>query len=128
MMFTKVSTYEVIGRKIISVINNGNVWPVAGDEYSASTTLYFFEDGVKTGAQIVERGFDFNLFPVKIEAAVGYNYGGYFTKTTKNPGLILGKDWNLPSTFYRFPNKAIRGGDDVSGLTIPEKTFFFFRR
>lgn len=113
--------------RIISIINNGDVWPIAGNEYASATTLYFFEDGVRTGAQLTKGGFDFNVFPAKIEVGVGYAYGGYFTKTTRNPGLILGKDWNLPSTFYRFPNKAIRSGDGISGLTIPEGTFFFFR-
>ncbi|MEJ0001762.1 MAG: hypothetical protein WDN09_01065 [bacterium] len=41
---------------------------------------------------------------------------------------ITDGDADLPSTYYRFPDKTIRSGDKIDGTAIPPGTIVLFRK
>lgn len=101
------------------------VYPIAGEEYNAKTTIYFFPDTtIRTGKEIKES--EFASLPKGTKVLVGYVHGGKVTKS-RTAYDVVGKDYNLPSTFYLFPNGKIVTGDGISERTIPVGTILLFR-
>jgi hypothetical protein len=106
-------------------LDSTGVYGIAGEEYNASTTLYFLPDGkIRTGKEFKES--EFSNLPKGTKVLVGYVYGGKVTKS-RTAYSIVGKDYNLPSTFYRLPDGKILTGDDVNGNLIPIGTIVLFR-
>lgn len=106
-------------------IGEKGVYGIAGEEYNASTTIYFFPDSsIRTGKQIKES--EFKSLPKGVKVLVGYVYGGKVTKSRTAYGIV-GKDYNLPSTYYRLPDGRILTGDDVDEKEIPAGTVIIFR-
>ncbi len=102
------------------------VYSIAGEEYDSPTTIYFLCDGrIRTGAELTEK--ELNNLPKGTEVLVGYVYGGKVFEG-RTAYSIVGKEWNFPSTFYRFPDKSIHTGDDVDGNKLPIGTIVLFRK
>jgi N-acetyl-anhydromuramyl-L-alanine amidase AmpD len=101
------------------------VYSIAGEEYDSKSTIYFFTDGrILTGKQLSKS--ELNSLPIGTKVLVGYVYGGKVDKD-RTAYSIVGKDYNLASTFYRFPDGKVLTGDDVDGNKIPKGTIVIFR-
>lgn len=106
-------------------IGSDGVYKIAGEEYNAQTTIYFFPDStIRTGKSLKES--EFKSLPKGTKVLVGYIYGGKVTKS-RTAYSVVGKDYNLPSTFYIFPSWKILTGDDVDEEMIPVGTIIIFR-
>lgn len=101
-----------------------------GDQYAASTTIYFFARGtIRTGAELEATKFpaDPRALPKQTKILVGYIYGGKVTEH-RSAFSIANKFWNDPSTFYRFPDHSIKTGDEVNQSSIKIGTIVLFQR
>ncbi len=103
---------------------------LAGDDYDASTTIYFFPNGlIRTGQELTEQASLRKYLdnpPGGTRVLVGYVYGGY-VMPRRSAYYIARKKWNYPSTFYRLPNGRILSGDGVEENMIPSRTLIFFQ-
>jgi len=98
----------------------------AGDEYNNRTTLYFLPDGrVRSGSEIPAGELD--SLPDDVTVLVGYINGGYVTGT-RSAYDICGKQWDFPSTYYRFPDGKLLAGNRISERGIPKATMVFYRK
>jgi len=99
---------------------------IAGDEYRSRTTIYFLPDGrVRRGDELSES--EIGSLPAKAKILVGYVNGGYIT-AGRSAFDICGKQWDFPSTFYRFPDGTIQSGSVVNENAIPKATMVFYRK
>lgn len=99
---------------------------IARDEYKSESTLYLFPgDTVKKGSEMTES--DFKNLPVGTKVLVGYIYGGQVA-AKKSAFDICGKNWNLQSTYYLFPNGTSKAGNNVDAKKIPPGTKIFYRK
>jgi N-acetylmuramoyl-L-alanine amidase len=102
---------------------------LAGNDYAARTTIYFFPDGmIRTGIELKRRKTTRHLLtksPKGTRILVGYVYGGY-VKSRRLPSSIAGTKWNYPSTYYRFPDGRIVSGDEIDAAAIPAGTLVFY--
>ncbi len=106
-------------------ITSKGVYSIAGEDYDSKSTIYFFSDGrILTGKQLTKN--ELNSLPLGTKVLVGYVYGGKVDKD-RTAYSIVGKDYNLASTFYRFPDGKVFTGDDVDGNKIPKGTIVIFR-
>jgi hypothetical protein len=103
---------------------------VAGEAYDDHTTIYLFPSGmVRTGKALKSKRSTRRLLtnvPAGTKVLVGYIYGGH-VKKDRLPGRIAGAKWNYPSTFYRFPDGRILGGDEIDPKSIPPNTLVLFQ-
>lgn len=100
-------------------------WSLAGKEYDAKTTIYFFPDGlVRRGDQLNKSRL--NSLPDDTKVLIGYIYGGHITRT-RSAYEVAGGKWNYPSTIYRMPDKEIKTGDELNQNHIDKGTLIFFR-
>lgn len=103
---------------------------LAGDDYDASTTIYFFPNGlIRTGEELTDQASLRKYLdnpPGGTRVLVGYVYGGY-VMPRRSAYYIARKKWNYPSTFYRLPNGRILSGDEVEENMIPSRTLIFFQ-
>ena len=98
---------------------------IAGEEYNAATTIYFFPDGrVKQGNELVDK--DFASLPKNAGLLVGYTHGRSIT-AKRSAFDVCGVKWNYSSTVYRFPDGSLRNGDEVNENAIPKGALVFFR-
>ncbi len=98
---------------------------IAGDEYNAKTTYYFFTDGsYKTGDKLTAA--EFNNMPAGTKVLVGYTYGGRVT-ANKSAFDICGKRWNFPTTFYLLKDGTLRAGSTINERQIPSNAHLFFQ-
>lgn len=106
-------------------VSSKGVYSIAGEDYNSKSTIYFFSDGrILTGKQLTKS--ELNSLPIGTKVLVGYVYGGKVDKD-RTAYSIVGKDYNLASTFYRFPDGKVLTGDDVDGNKIPKGTIVIFR-
>ncbi len=104
---------------------DGSAAEIAGDEYAAGTTIYFFPDGrIRSGMELSAS--DFGQLPLRTLVLVGYTQGGRVS-ARRSAFDICGKRWNLPSTVYRFPDGDLVTGAVVRENAIPANTWVFFR-
>ncbi|MEE8583262.1 MAG: hypothetical protein V3T83_00225, partial [Acidobacteriota bacterium] len=103
---------------------------LAGEDYSALTTIYFLPNGmVRTGRELQRSSSGRRMLeslPAGTRVLVGYIYGGH-VKGRRLPVQIAGIKWNYPSTFYRFPGGRIINGDAVDATSIPQGTLIFYQ-
>jgi N-acetylmuramoyl-L-alanine amidase len=103
---------------------------IAGDSYSARSTIYFFPDGlVRTGYELQRRRSTRGMLrklPPGTRVLVGYVYGGH-VKSRRPPSSIAGHKWNYPSTYYRLPDGTVVSGDEIDAAAIPAGTLVFFQ-
>lgn len=104
-------------------------WSLAGNQYAADTTIYFFRSGViRTGKQLQDTDpYLLTHLPRGTRILVGYVYGGR-VDGTRTPSKIVGVAWNDPSTIYSFPNHTLKTGDEVNDRGIPPGTTVLFQR
>jgi N-acetylmuramoyl-L-alanine amidase len=104
---------------------------LAGTDYDKSTSIYFLPDGmIRTGGEMKRRRhlrIILNKPPAGTRVLVGYVYAGH-VKTRRRPARIAGIKWNYPSTYYRFPDGSIVGGDQVGDTAIPAGTLVFYQQ
>lgn len=106
-------------------VGKEGVYSIAGADYRSMSTIYFFPNGiVRTGAELSTN--ELNSLPKGTKVLVGYTYGGKITKE-KTAYSKVGNKWNSPSTFYLFPDKTIKNGDEVDGHILPKGVTIFFR-
>ncbi len=97
---------------------------IAGEAVRESTTVYFLTDGrVLTGDALSPE--EITALPEGTGLLVGYVIGGEISPR-RRAFDICGPRWNLPSTFYRLPDGAIRRGDEMDERNIPNQTRVFF--
>lgn len=109
----------------LQIVGASGVFSIAGNEYDESSTIYFFPDNtIRTGKEV--RAETLNHLPVGTKVLVGYVYGGKLSKE-RTAYSVVGKDWDLPSTFYRFPDGTVKTGDEVDGSKMPIGTIILFR-
>ncbi len=107
-------------------IDSRGVYAIAGEEFDSSSTIYFLPDGkIRTGAELSKKQLNALVKGTKI--LVGYVYGGKITKS-RTAYNVVGRAWNYPSTYYRFPDGTVRTGDDVDGKNLPVNTIVLFRK
>ena len=107
-------------------IGSEGVYSFAGEEYDAATTIYFLTDGkIKTGKELQQA--EFTSLSKGTKVLVGYVYGGKINQH-RSAYNIVGADWDLPSTYYRFPDGKIYTGDDVDNFKLPIGTIVLFRK
>ncbi len=103
---------------------------LAGDDYAARSTIYFFPDGlIRTGYEMRRRRSWRHLLeqlPSGTRVLVGYVYGGY-VKARRPAASIAGVKWNYPSTFYRLPDGSMVSGDGIDDASIPAGTLIFYQ-
>lgn len=100
-------------------------WSLAGKEYDAKTTIYFFPDGqIRRGDQLNKS--ILNSLPYDTKVLIGYIYGGHITEE-RSAYEVAGTKWNYPSTIYRMPDKEIKTGDELDQNHIVKGTLIFFR-
>ena len=103
-----------------------NAWRIAGSEYDHDTTLYFLTNGwVRSGAELSQH--DLDHLSTGTRVLVGYVNGGHISKD-RTAYATVGRDWNLPSTFYRFPDGMVKSGDELDTAAIPPLTLVLFRQ
>lgn len=103
-----------------------NAWRIAGSQYEQDTTIYFLMNGwVRSGAELSKH--DLNHLAVGTKVLVGYVNGGHISKG-RSAYAAVGKDWNLPSTFYRLPDGIVKSGDELDSTAIPPQTLVLFRQ
>ena len=111
---------QVIGR------DGKNAWDIAAGAFDDADTIYFLVNGqVKQGNQL-SRG-ELDTLPTGTRVLVGYAHGGLLT-ARRRAFDVVGPQWNLASTYYRFPDGSIRSGADVDDKSIPDRTMVFFPR
>ena len=111
---------QILGR------DGANAWEIAGGAYNEADTIYFLPDGrVRQGDQM-SRG-ELDTLPEGARMLVGYVHGGLLT-ARRRAYEVVGAQWNLASTFYRYPDGSIRSGLEVDEKSIPERTMVFFPR
>lgn len=99
---------------------------LAGNEFAAATTIYIFPGGkYRPGNRMTEK--EFRALPEGTRVLVGYSLAGKVTPQ-KKAFEISGRDWNLPSTVYLFPNGRFVTGDQLGEKSIPRDTLVFSRR
>jgi N-acetylmuramoyl-L-alanine amidase len=103
---------------------------LAGDGFAASTTIYFFPNGlIRTGAELSASASLRKMLedpPKGTRLLTGYTYGGY-VGARRSAYFVVGTRWNYPSTFYRLPDGRILSGDEIDERTIPARTLIFFQ-
>lgn len=110
---------QVVGRDGVSASE------IAGAAISHETTIYFLPDGMVrkgtelTTAQLLD-------LPEGTGMLVGYVHGGSI-RSNRRAFDICGPRWNLPTTFYRFPDGEMWSGGEVDERGIPIGTLVFFQ-
>jgi N-acetylmuramoyl-L-alanine amidase len=103
---------------------------LAGDDFAASTTIYFFPNGlIRTGAELSASASLRKMLedpPKGTRLLTGYTYGGY-VGARRSAYFVVGTRWNYPSTFYRLPDGRILSGDEIDERSIPARTLIFFQ-
>jgi N-acetyl-anhydromuramyl-L-alanine amidase AmpD len=107
-------------------IDSKGVYSIAGDEYDSVTTIYFFKDGrVRTGHDLPNA--ELRTLPKGTKVLVGYVNGGKITKS-RTAYKVVGRAWDYPSTYYRFPDGSVHTGEEVNGNLLPIGTIVLFRK
>ena len=99
---------------------------IAGDASAESSTFYILPDStVRQGSRM--RAHDFKQLPAGTRVLVDYA-GGQTVTARRSAFDICGPRWNHPSTYYRFPNGAVKQGHEVNEGAIPSGSQVFYRR
>jgi hypothetical protein len=109
---------------------NGDASALVGNQMNSEKTIYFFQSGtIRTGKDL-----EFTRFPAHprhlpkgTKILAGYIYGGKVS-LYRSAYSIAKKNWNYPSTIYRWPDASIKNGDEVNPATIPIGTIILFQR
>ena len=116
---------EFEGFRVIGV-DGVTPWEIAGKEYASSNTIYFLKGGkVRRGNQLSKYNLDH--LPNGTNILVGYVYGGHVHRN-RSAIKICGREWNYPSTYYRFPDGVIKSGDEINQQKIPKGTLVLYRK
>jgi len=112
--------------KVLEIgVDGATARDIAGDEYSAETTVYFLPNGrVRKGSEMTAD--ELLALLGGTQMLVGYVSGGKIT-TTRSAFDICGETWCGAMTFYRFPDGTVHSGDTVNEKAIPRGTLIFFR-
>jgi N-acetylmuramoyl-L-alanine amidase len=116
---------QLSGVKEIGV-DGASAREVAGEEYSAKTTVYLFPNG-KTKAGNAFKSSEWGSLQKGTKVFIGYTYGGKVS-AKKSAFDICGKRWNYPSTFYRLPDRRIVSGNHMDEGAIPAGTIVLFMK
>jgi hypothetical protein len=112
--------------KVYEIGKDGvNAIAIAGAECRQRTTIYFLPNGVATCGDLISET-ALRALPYGTKMLVGYAYCGSVT-LKRSAFDICGARWKQPSTFYRFPDGAIRAGNTVNQRTIPRDTQIFLQ-
>lgn len=98
---------------------------LAGDASLSVTTWYFTPDGrILNGGDLTPELLA--ALPEGTQILVGYVRAGIISSRSSAFDLV-GPRWNLPTTFYRFPDGSLRPGDAINERNIPNQTVIFFQ-
>ncbi len=99
---------------------------IAGNAYNKPTTFYVFPNGrLRHGGEMNES--DFKKMPTGTRVLIGYVASGAVTEK-RSAFDISGPRWNHPSTYYLWPDGALKRGDEVKEGAIPVGARLFYRR
>lgn len=106
-------------------VDGDTAWDIAGDEYAAATTVYFFPDRRVLKGNAMKKT-ELDALPRGTLVLVGYTAGGSIT-ASRSAFDICGEAWSAAATFYRFPDGTVRPGDTVDEKAIPRGTLLYFQ-
>jgi hypothetical protein len=116
---------DELADKVREITTGMTAADLAGDEAGAATTVYFLADGkVSTGDKLSSR--ELKSLPAGTKVIVGYVSGGSIT-SRRSAFDLCGVSWNLPSTYYRFPDGRLLTGDAIRENAIPAGTLVFIQ-
>jgi hypothetical protein len=110
---------QIIGR------DGASAAEIAGAAIAQDTTIYFLNNGtVRQGSELTAA--ELLALPDGTGMLVGFVHGGSI-RSNRRAFDICGPRWNLPTTFYRFPDGEIRNGAEVDERKISNGTLVFFQ-
>lgn len=112
-------------RVITLGVDTASAWEFAGEAALHENTIFFLPTGdVVRGSELTQA--QVHSLAQGTRMLVGYVSGGRIS-ARRRAFDIVGPRWNLPTTFYFFPDGTIRSGDQINERNIPLQTEVFFQ-